>query len=62
MTVKQMKKEATFKALNRGGTKGAAAKLTGLSSRTIQRYKKRWGMRRDVDGSYYFETPVQRSA
>ena len=49
-------KQLTLKALNRcPGNREAAAKLLGISSRTLQRYKKRFRILRQSphSGSYY---------
>lgn len=50
----KMIKDLTFKALNKFQNQGSAGVALGRSDRSVRRYMKKWGIKKDVDGSFYF--------
>lgn len=50
----KMIKDLTFKALNKFQNQGSAGAALGRSDRSVRRYMKKWGIKKDVDGSFYF--------
>jgi transcriptional regulator of acetoin/glycerol metabolism len=50
------KKQMLFKALNKFRNSREAADALGIGERTVYRMMRRYNIRRDIDGSYYYYT------
>lgn len=60
MTFDEMYLETMLKTLKRGGTTEAAANLMGVSGRTVERWKKKFGVYYDLDVGRYRCDPKMR--